>query len=272
MADDAFGHVWRGLLQVTDDPLLRAVVVDEQALEVVGEQVSDDAQGQLGLLVEERRRLLGLCACLDLLPEALQEDEIAFDVFRGCALGGGADDDAPLLDLERLEDVAQTDPLAVLEPAGDAEALAARDVDHETTRQRDLRRQSRPLRLHRVLDRLDEDVLAAADQILDLLAVAPALELGDDDLVDVEEAVLLEPDLDEGCLHAREDVVDDTLVHVARDRAALWALEVDLGDLVVLEHGDPLLADVDGDEELALRGRQRRATGRGSASLRGAAA
>ena len=34
--------------------------------------------------------------------------------------------------------------------------------------QRDLRRQPRALRLHRVLDRLDEDVLAAADQVLDL--------------------------------------------------------------------------------------------------------
>ena len=43
------------------------------------------------------------------------------------------------------------------------------------------------------------------------------------------------------------------------DRAALRALEVDLGDPVVLEHGDALLADVDGDEQLALRGRQRRA-------------
>ena len=65
------------------------------------------------------------------------------------------------------------------------------------------RRQPRALRLHRVLDRLDEDRLAAADQVLDLAAVAAALELGADDLVDVEEAVLLEADLDERGLHAR---------------------------------------------------------------------
>src|SRR6476469_6790083 len=31
-----------------------------------------------------------------------------------------------------------------------------------------------------------------------------------------------------------------------------------LGDLVVLDHGDALLADVDGDQQLTLRGRQRR--------------
>jgi len=37
-------------------------------------------------------------------------------------------------------------------------------------------------------------------------------------------------------------------------------LEVDLGHAVVLEDGDALLADVDGDDQLALRGRERRAT------------
>ena len=42
------------------------------------------------------------------------------------------------------------------------------------------------------------------------------------------------------------------------DRAALRPLEIDLGDLVVLEHRDALLADVDRDDQLALRGRQRR--------------
>src|SRR5262249_2080954 len=60
-------------------------------------------------------------------------------------------------------------------------------------------------------------------------------------------------DLDERRLHAREDVLDATLVDVSGDRAPLGALEVDLGNLAVLEHGDALLADVHGDEELTLR-------------------
>src|SRR5581483_10247948 len=46
VARDALDHVRRRLLQVADDPLVRAVVVDEQPLEVAGEQVADDAQGQ----------------------------------------------------------------------------------------------------------------------------------------------------------------------------------------------------------------------------------
>src|SRR5581483_9785939 len=121
------------------------------------------------------------------------------------------------------------------------------------------RRQAGALRLHRVLDRLDEDRLAALDQILDLARALAALELGADDLVDVEEAVLLEADLDERGLHPRQDVVDDAEVDVAGDRAVLRPLEVDLGDPVVLEHGDAFLARVDRDEELALRLRERRA-------------
>ena len=81
------------------------------------------------------------------------------------------------------------------------------------------------------------------EEVLDPLAVpALALELGHDDLVDVQEAVLLEADVDEGGLHARQDVVDGAEVDVAGDRAALRALEVDLGDLAVLEDGDPPLA------------------------------
>src|SRR5262249_46991927 len=79
--------------------------------------------------------------------------------------------------------------------------------------------------------------------------------------------VLLEADLDEGGLHARKDVVDDALVDVAGDRAALGSLEIDLGDSVVLEDCDTLLADIDGNEEFAFRGRQRRAAGRRAPAL-----
>ena len=134
-----------------------------------------------------------------------------------------------------------------------------RDVDDEAAGQRDLGRQPGALGLHRVLDRLDEHRLAALDQILDLAGALAALELGADDLVDVEEAVLLEPDLDERGLHARQDVVDGAEVDVAGDRALLGPLEVDLGDALVLDHGDALLAGVDRDQELALRLRKRRA-------------
>src|SRR5262249_8855201 len=73
---------------------------------------------------------------------------------------------------------------------------------------------------------------------------------------DIEEAVLLEADLDERRLHSGQDVVDAAEVDIARDRAALGPLEVDLGDAAVLEDGDVALADVDGDHQLALASRK----------------
>jgi hypothetical protein len=258
IADDAVDHVRRGLLEVADDPLVRAVVVDERLLEVVGEEVARDAERQLALLVDERRRLRLGGVGLDRLPELLEEREVPLDVLRGRPLGRRADDDAAVLGDDRLEDLLQPAALGVRELARDAGHRAVRHVDQVAARQRDLAGQPRALGLHRVLDRLDEDLLVALEEVLDLAAAA-ALELGRDDLVDVQEAVLLEADLDERGLHAREDVVDGALVDVAGDRAAFRTLEVDLGRAAVLDHGDPLLADVDREEEFALRLRERRA-------------
>ena len=51
-----------------------------------------------------------------------------------------------------------------------------------------------------------------------------------------------------------QHVVDDAQVDVPGDRAALRPLEIHLGDPVVLEDRDALLADVDRDHKLALRG------------------
>ena len=230
--------------------------------EVAGEEVAHDAERELGLLVHELGRGRPSRLRLDRLPEPLEEDEVALDVLRGRALGGGADDDAAALRVEVLDDVLEPRALLVLEPPRDAVALAVRDVDEEAARERELGREPRALRLHRVLDGLDEDRLAALDQVLDPARALAALELGADDLVDVQEPVLLEADLDERGLHPGKHVVDDAEVDVPGDRAPLRALEVDLGDAVVLEDRDALLADVDRDEQLALRGGQRRAPGR----------
>ena len=158
------------------------------------------------------------------------------ELLLGGALGGGADDQPALGELEALADRLQALALVVLEPARDADPVAVRRVDEEAARERDLRRQPRALRAHRVLDGLDEHLLAAGDELLDALAVALALELRHDDLVHVEEAVAVEADVDERRLHPREDVVDDALVDVPGDRAMRRASEVDLGDLAVLEH------------------------------------
>ena len=226
--------------------------------EVAREEVPDDAERKLRLLVDELGSASGLRARLDRLPQPLEEDEVALDVLCRGPLGRGADDHAARGRHDVLENVLEPLALGVLEAARDTESLAVRDVDEEPAGQRDLRREPRALGLHRVLHRLHEDLLAPLDEVGDLLPVPLALELGHDDLVDVQEAVLLETDLDERGLHPGQDVVDRAEVDVPGDRPAFRPLEVDLGDAVVLEQRDALLADVDRDQELALRLRERR--------------
>ena len=194
------------------------------------------------------------------------------ELLLGGALGRGADDQPALGQLEALADRLQPLALLVLEASRDADSVAVGGVDEEAAGQRDLGRQAGALRAHRILHGLDEHLLAAGDQLLDALAVALALQLGDDDLVDVEEAVAVEADVDERGLHAGEDVVDDALVDVARDRAVRRAAEVDLGDLPVLEDGNRLLEHLDGDQDLLLDVRDDDARGRGRLARRRALA
>ena len=59
-------------------------------------------------------------------------------------------------------------------------------------------------------------------------SAAADLDAGEHDLVDVQKAVLLEADVDEGGLEAGQDVVDLALVDVADDRAPAAALDVEL--------------------------------------------
>jgi hypothetical protein len=63
------------------------------------------------------------------------------------------------------------------------------------------------------------------------------LDTGQHDLIDVQEAVLLEANVDERRLEARQHVVDLALVDVADDRAIAAALYVELGDPIGLIGG-----------------------------------
>ena len=236
VAVDALEHVRRGLLQVADDPLVRALVVDQRR----SRSRRRRGRGRSGAAARPPGRrapapslvfafawIVFQSRCRKTRSRSMSSADAPSAAVRTMM--------PPSFGVELLDDLLQPRALGVVEPARDAEPLAVRDEDEEAAGQRDLGRQPRALRLHRVLDGLHHDLLAAGDQVGDLLAVPLALELGHDDLVDVEEAVLLEADLDERGLHAGQDVVDRAEVDVAGDRAALGPLEVDLGDAVVLE-------------------------------------
>src|SRR5262249_1398394 len=117
-------------------------------------------------------------------------------------------------------------------------------VDHVAPGDGHLHRQPCALGLQGILDDLDDDLLPRREQVGDLApaaAAAPALRrlhAGEDYLIDVKDAVLLQADADERRLQAErrsqagQHVVDLALVDVADDRALATALYVQLGDAI----------------------------------------
>ena len=71
-----------------------------------------------------------------------------------------------------------------------------------------------------------------------------------DDVGDVEEAVALEAEVDEGGLHAGQHFRDPALVDVTDDAAVPLALDENLRDEVVFENGHHGLVAVGGDDHL----------------------
>jgi hypothetical protein len=138
-------------------------------------------------------------------------------------VGGGADDQPARTLVGAVDHLAQAVALGFGEPPADADAASLRRVDEVAAGDREVHREPGALRLQRVLDRPARGSPARLDQLVDAAAAAAAalrrlLAVGQDDLVDVEEAVALEADVDEGGLHTGKDVVDLPLVDVADDR------------------------------------------------------
>ncbi len=211
-----------------------ARVVDDRALELLGEDVAHHAHRQVGLLEDHGRRGGLLGALGQHLVQLVQVLDLALEVGLLRALGGGADDGAAVAELEALGGLAQPVALLVVQAPRHADALALGHVDQVAAGDRELHRQARALGLERVLDGLDQDLLAGLEQLGDALALAagaPAaghLDAGDDHVVGVQEAVLLQADVHERGLEAGKDVVDLALVDVADDRARSAPLDVQL--------------------------------------------
>ncbi len=252
-------------------------VVHERLLELSGEDVARDAHGQVGLLEDHRRRGRLLAALLEHVVELVQVLDLAIEVLALRPLRRGAHDCAAAAEVDLAGGLAQPVALLVVEPARHPHALALRHVHEVAARDRELHRQARALGLQGILDRLDEDLLAGLEQLADPLALgapgAPAtcdLDPGEDQVVRVEEAVLVEADVHERGLEAGQDVVDLALVDVPDDRAVAAALYVELRDAPVvgfrlpavsraggsslrLEDADSGFATVHRDEQLLLQ-------------------
>ena len=214
------------------------VAGDQQLREVLGEQVADDPQGQVGLAVEQLGRLAGLDLLLDVLPLRLQPVDVADQLVLAGALGGGPDDDARRLRYEVGQDVLQPLALGVGQLAGDAGQVAAGGVHDVAAGDRDVVGEPGALGADRVLGDLDEHGLAGLEDLLDLAGLALGAEGVPVDLAGIEHGVAAAADVDERRLHRGQHVLHPTEVDVADQRRGRVAVDVVLDQDVVLEHRD----------------------------------
>ncbi len=89
------------------------VAMDDQLAEVLGEQVTDDPHGRIGLGIELCRRHPALDLFLDGLPLGLEAVDVPNELFLRRALGGSADNDAGVLTDEVRQDALEPPALGV---------------------------------------------------------------------------------------------------------------------------------------------------------------
>src|SRR4029079_15818754 len=102
----------------------------------------------------------------------------------------------------------------------------------------------------RALDAFAARLLPAAVVLVVVAGQLVELVEGVDDVGDVEEAVALEAEVDEGGLHAGEDFRDPAFVDVADDTAVPLAFDEYFRDEVVFENGHHRFVAIGGDNHL----------------------
>ncbi len=144
--------------------------VSTQICENVGvDLVAQDALHQVEVVIDQRRRLAGFGAGLDLGPQMLQEADVGAQLVFLDVGGGGADDEAAQTVLALAgNDALQALALFVgVDLARDADMIDRRHVDQEAARQRDVAGDARALLADGLLGNLDQDFLAFLQQIGD---------------------------------------------------------------------------------------------------------
>src|SRR5690606_15825577 len=246
-------------------------VVDEDAVNLLGEEVAHGAFDEVGLLVEAGGGAVGLHLLLDALPGLEEEVEVADEVAGFFALAGGAHDDAHALgDGELVEHLLEALAfLGVLDLAGDAALVGERHEHEVAAGQGEVGGGAGALGADGALGDLDDDLGAGrihARDVLDgglggagrgVLFLVHAHDLdgrvggGGEHVPVVEERVFGVADVHEGGLEAGVEVLDAALVDAADHAVVGLALDLEFFEHAVHEEGDAFFEGFGVDDEFA---------------------
>ena len=136
---DAFHEVGCDRADVALDQVPRLVAFDHELLEILVEQVTHDANQQVGFLVERARRdqsLVGLAECLvDRLPLLLEAFDVGGEIVCADTFRCRADDDSGVVGNQLRQDLLEALALDVGQLATDSGRRPAGHVDQVATGQ-----------------------------------------------------------------------------------------------------------------------------------------
>ena len=247
----------------------RLGIIDDDGIDLIGEEVTDGAFDEIGFLEEASWCWLFLEALLDLGPLLEKEAEIAHEIAGTLPRPDGAHDHAHALwHFKFAEDFAEAVSfLRVLDLAGDAELVVERHENEVSPRHADVCGDAGALVADRALLDLDEDIGADRVDIWHVLvgdargllfggaAVAShgldaAVEGGGNGIPELEEGIFFESDVHEHRLDARFDVAHLALEDAADDIAVGFALDGVFLEAIVLEERNTLFEFFTTDHQL----------------------
>ena len=216
---EPLGEVAGDVVHVAADRAPRVVAGDDELGEVLVEDVAHDPDREVGLAVQQTRRVARGRLVLDALPLLGEALDVGLQLGLRGALGGSAHDDAGVVGNDLLEDLLQPGALGVGQLAADAGHRTVRHVHEVAARQRHLRGEPGALVPDRILGDLHEHRLPAAQRVLDAAGLVLLQPGGVPvDLTGVEHGVAALADVDERRLHARQHVLHPAEVDVAGHR------------------------------------------------------
>jgi hypothetical protein len=148
------------------EPVVLMLVVDDDLMDLVGEQITRGLQSEIELARQQRRRLRPLALLRDLTPEPHEVAHVRLELLLREPFGHRPHDEPATRRLHALDRLAQAASLLLGSDAlGHADVIDRREIDDVTPGKRDVARAARPLRPDRVLGDLNDDLLPLANDV-----------------------------------------------------------------------------------------------------------